>query len=404
MTERRWSSVRLLAVLAVGVVLGAVLTLVIQDRGAADPDPTPEAAPGPSLPEPDAASPPTLQVLLAWQVDPLPPELAGVVAQVDGVERTTAVPHATVGLVGADVDGQPRPGPPDGQVVPMDLIAVDPAGYPAFVPADVASSFASLGSRDLVLGRSSAELRGVGVGAVVRIQPLWVGFGPTITFRVVAVVDDELIGGAEAAVSTDAGYELRLVADRYLLVAHHGDRTAIEDAVRRSVVGPVRFRGPGETPYLRDGDAVLPQVVVKATFGEFTLPAAGGGQDQAWVDANVVDEELPVLGRVRCHRAVIDDLRAAMEQIERERLSHFVDPTPSSGACVSASVIERTGGLSRGYWGIAVFLNSSKNPSGSGSVQEPRIVEILQDHGFTWGGDFLVPEPGYFEFVGTLGR
>jgi hypothetical protein len=212
---------------------------------------------------------------------------------------------------------------------------------------------------------------------------------------------------------TDPGVELGLEADRYLLVAHHGDRAVIEDGIRWNVSGPLRFRGPGETPYLRDGDAVLPQVLVKASFGEFTIDAVDGAQDPAWPATNLVETDLPVLGRVRCHRAVIDDLRAAMEQIEREHLDYLIDATsttaptegipPSSRACFYPDIIERTGALSRGYWGIAVILNSQKNRTGAGSVQDPRIVAIMQEHGFTWGGDFLIPEAAYFEHVDSPG-
>lgn len=406
-----WRSLRLVAVLLVGVVLGAVVTLVVQDRGAADDAVAPRASvperpvgaeptdAGPTDPEP---GPPAQQLLLAWQVEPLPSGMAPSVASLDGVEQTTTVRRATVGFVGSEVGGAPGPGPAIGTVVPVDLVAVDPASYPAFVPAELATSFADLGPRDVILGRTSAQLRGVDVGARIRLEPIDIVVRPTVTFEVTAVVDDAAIGGAELAVGTDAGRELGLEVDRYLLVAHHGDRTSIEDHIRDLVAGPVRFRGPGETPYLRDGDAVLPQSIVKGTYGEFSVDEVDVfAQDPSWLTANLVEVDLPVLGRVRCHRAVIDDLRAAMDQIEREQLAYLIDPTPSSLACFYPDVIERTGALSRGYWGIAVVLNSGKNPTGSTSVQDPRIIAILQDHGFTWGGDFLVPEPAYFEHLGS---
>jgi hypothetical protein len=408
----RWRSLRLLAVLLTGVVLGAVVTLVVQDRGAADDTASPPAnASGPAASDAEddgggagTADPalPTQQVLLAWQVDPLPVGLGQAVAALDGVEQTTTVRHATVGFVGARVDGQPAPGPAAGTVAPVDLVAVDPTTYPTFVPPELAATFAGLGPRDVVLGRTSARLRGLDVGDVVDLAPLDITVRPTISFVVAAVVDDVVIGGAELAVDTGAGRELGLEADRYLLVAHHGDRATLEDGILEQVDGAIRFRGPGETPYLRDGDAVLPQAIVKAAFGEFTIgwSPAGLTQEPSWPAANLVDVDVAVLGSVRCHRGVIDDLRAAMDQIEREQLAYLIDPTPSSLACYYPDVIERSGALSRGYWGIAVVLNSGKNPTGSGSVQDPRVVAIMQEHGFTWGGDFLVSEPAYFEHVG----
>jgi hypothetical protein len=32
-------------------------------------------------------------------------------------------------------------------------------------------------------------------------------------------------------------------------------------------------------------------------------------------------------------------------------------------------------------------------------VQDPRLVEIFQQWGFTWGGQWLVSDPAHFEYV-----
>ena len=50
-------------------------------------------------------------------------------------------------------------------------------------------------------------------------------------------------------------------------------------------------------------------------------------------------------------------------------------------------------------WGIAFDLNYPKNPTGQRSVQDERMVEILQRWGFTWGGEWLVPDPAHFEYL-----
>ena len=53
------------------------------------------------------------------------------------------------------------------------------------------------------------------------------------------------------------------------------DRAEVEVAIRGVVAPevPVRFRGPGETPFFRQGDAVLAQVFIKERFGEFRVPS-----------------------------------------------------------------------------------------------------------------------------------
>jgi hypothetical protein len=410
------------AVLLVGVLLGAMLTLVLQDRSLAGDHATPvRPAGGGGAPAEAPTAAPTQQVLLAWTPDPLPADLPEAVSRLDGVEQVTVVAHGPVGLDPArddpgfvvaeapliDEGAEGAPGPPavDGvvrRVVPLDVVAVDPATYPAFVPPDLAATFAGLRPGDAVLGRTSAELRGAVVGDVLVLEP---NDDPARRqeVTVVAIVDDAIVGGAEVTIERSTGAALGVTAPRYLLATYHGDRTSIEAQIRAAITGPIRFRGPGETPFLRDGDAVLPQSAVKATFGEFAVRGMGAGAEQLgpWAGEHLVEADVPLLGRVRCHRAVLDDLVAALEEIEREHLGYRIDPA-TSHACWYPATVEPSGGLSRGYWGIAVVLNSAKNVRGSSSVQDADVVAILQAHGFTWGGDFLVPEPAYFEHVGSL--
>jgi hypothetical protein len=123
-------------------------------------------------------------------------------------------------------------------------------------------------------------------------------------------VDDALVGAAEIALTRAGGAAVGVDTDRYLLIAYHGERADVESAVRR-LLPPgfaVRFRGPGETPFLRSGDAALPQVLIKERFGEFAYRPGRGldiVEDPAWEAADIVTAQVPLLGRVRCHGALI---------------------------------------------------------------------------------------------------
>jgi hypothetical protein len=55
-------------------------------------------------------------------------------------------------------------------------------------------------------------------------------------------------------------------------------------------------------------------------------------------------------------------------------------------------------GISHHAWGVAVDINVSRNPFGGTPHQDPRIVEIFERWGFTWGGQWLVPDGMHFEF------
>jgi len=220
---------------------------------------------------------------------------------------------------------------------------------------------------------------------------------------VAGVVDDALVGAAEVAVSRAGGRGVGLTRDRYALLAYRGGRAAVARAVRRALPAglPVRLRGPGETPFFRAGDAVLPQAMVKERFGEFAWRPAGGGdfaQDPAWQAANLATGRVPILGRVRCNRVLLPALAGAMRELERHNLAGLVDPAAFAG-CWNSRLTRSGTGVSRHAWGAAVDLNVAGNPTGLASAQDPRLVEVMERWGFTWGGRWLVPDPAHFEYL-----
>jgi hypothetical protein len=163
----------------------------------------------------------------------------------------------------------------------------------------------------------------------------------------------------------------------------------------------VRLRGPGETPFFRAGDAVLPQAMVKERFGEFAWrkgPADSFVQDPAWQAAHLATARVPVLGRVRCNRALVPALAGAMGELRQRGLARLVDPGAYAG-CWNPRLTRGGSGVSRHAWGAAVDLNVAGNPTGLASAQDPRLVEVMERWGFTWGGRWLVPDPAHFEWL-----
>jgi hypothetical protein len=302
-----------------------------------------------------------------------------------------------VDLVGSrDASGAPVDTPTSGWAIPLDAIAVDPAAHARFASLADRPTVAALGPGEALLGATSAGIRRLGPGAVVELAG-----GGSVT--VAGVVSDVAIGGAELAVDLGTGERLGVTVDRYVLAGYDGDRGALEDRLRAAVPGeaPVRFRGPGETPFLRHADAVLPQVLIKARFGEFAYRrGAGDGfdQDPAWQAQNLVDAELPIIGRARCHRAVVDALAGALAEVAAANLSGLIDPGGFAG-CWNARNTRNGASVSRHAWGVAVDLNFGSNNTGLASVQDPRLVAIFRRWGFTDGSRWLVPDAGHFEYV-----
>ena len=316
---------------------------------------------------------------------------------VAGVEHVTEVRGGLVELAGSwDADGQPVDELGDGWVVPLDAIAVDPDTYAPFVPKSSAPALTGLGPGEALLSETGAELRGLGEGARLELAD-----GPTLT--VAAVVDDAHVGGAELALGADTAAETPAGVPRYVLLTYTADRAEVEQAVRGLLPHgpPVRLRGPGEAPVLRHGDAVLTQAEVKQRFGEFAYRRGRGRaleQDPAWAEAHLETAEVPLLGTVRCHRAILPALEGALAELEREHLAHTLDPDGYAG-CHAPRLTTTRQSVSRHAWGIAFDINVHDNPAGQESAQDPRLVEVFERWGFTWGGPWLIPDPAHFEYL-----
>jgi len=390
-------------------------TPVAQDAGAQEPRAQEPAAPtsgGPGpigtrppgvgatgatgpAPEPDPAPAPA--VLLAWTPQGLDPGLVATATGDPHVSAISVVRGGTVDLVasrragGAVVDA-----PGAGWAIPLDAIAVDPEAHARFTSGSDRAAVAGLRPGQAVLGDTSAEIRRLGPGDSIELAG-----GPTVT--VGSVVADTAIGGAELALDTATGEHAGLTTDRYLLLAYGGDRSALEQRLTAALPPgrAVRFRGPGEAPFLRNGDAVLPQVLIKQRFGEFAYRRGPGDefeQDPAWQAASLVTVDLPIIGRARCHQAVVPALAGALGEVVDANLAALIDPEGFAG-CWNARTTRAGSAVSRHAWGVAIDLNFGANPTGLASVQDPRLVAIFARWGFTEGSGWLVPDAGHFEFV-----
>jgi len=310
--------------------------------------------------------------------------------------QVAAIAAVRTGLLAVESNSPSRG--PGYRAVPVEAMAANREAYAAAVgrPAGQLSAMLRKGA---VLSQTSARLRKLRSGGRLRL----VG-GRTL--RVTGVVPDWVVGGYEVAVDKDQGRQLHLNRVTYLLLRPRGPRPAFEAAIRRLLPRrALRFQTREDRPFLRPGDGVLPLAQVKLRFGEFAVRSlARPDPDPRWVRANIVRGVLPVLGPVRCHRLVVANLAAAMGDLQRMRLERLVDVADfrRQGGCWQPRPPWAGGPeLSRHLWGIAVGLDVAANPSGARPVADPRLVRVMASHGFTWGGRWLRPEGGQFEWVGS---
>ncbi len=363
--------------LAVGLAGGMVAGIVAQGQPLDD---VPDRAPVATNPPP--VNPIVPATLLAWTPGGLPAGFAGRVSKLSGVDHVVAV-----------VDR-----PPQGLAIPLEVAAAAPSRYGPFLAPGDRTVLPALAKGEAVLGASSAALRHLGVGAVLR-------FG-NLSLRVAGILPDAEVGAHELFVSRATARGLGVAVDRYLLIdpAAGTSRERLSAGIRRALPpgALVQIRGPGETPYFRQGDAVLPQVKIKQVFGEFAAKPIGGFLeiDPSWVAAHIVTATVPILGTVRCNRVLLPQLRGALAEIRSEGLSSLLDPADFAG-CFSPRFLNRIPNsiISHHSWGMAVDLNARANPFGRTPHQDPRIVAAFERWGFTWGGQWLLPDGMHFEFL-----
>jgi len=332
-------------------------------------------------------------VLIAWTSGGLPDGFGERVAGLDAVTAASVVRGNLVDLRASwDAAGTPVDQPPAGMAIPLDALAVDPQAHAASLPAGDRAPFENLGAGQALLGESSARLRGLGPGATLEL-----GAGDRVT--VADVVDDELVAHGEIMLPLAVpGVD----TERYVRVVHTGDRSVVEDAIRRAADGaPVRVRGPGELAFLRHGGSLLPQVALKERFGEFAYRPAEGRQivqDSAWKDEHILTARVPILGEVVCHREILPALDGAMRELVEAGLASAVDPSDYAG-CYGPRLIGPGQALSRHAWGVAVDLNATTNRFGDPPTIDGRVVDTMARWGFTWGGGWLNPDGMHFEYV-----
>jgi hypothetical protein len=238
--------------------------------------------------------------------------------------------------------------------------------------------------------------------------------GAITTFAVGLVAPDDVIGGSEVIMSTDAASSLGATTPTRLVLSGFASRDAVDAALAAAGLADgqpfngslVRVR---RSWWPRDPDGTLSTDETKVALGEFAFALTGSGGvqiDPAWRDANIVYTRFADIGvDSACHRAIVADLQAALTEIAQAGLTSAVDVanTNTYGGCFNPRFSRSTGQLgflSRHTWGQPIDMNTTANPLGGTPHMDCTVVRIFRKHGFAWGGNFLSSDGMHFEWVG----
>lgn len=389
---------------AAGVVAAGFLVLGAASLGGDGDVPSPSPSPPPrSTPVRFGTTPRPADtgLLLAWVptgTGGLPRDTERILEAVPGVEAVTIAAASLDWMDGSTTAGGEVDRPPPGFQIPVEVVAVETPEYERFVPPSDRAAIANLGPGEVLFSETSARLRSYAPGMRVALA--------SARYEVTGVISDAAANGYEMVVAGPPPASWAIV-DRFALVHSRGSKTRarVSTALGRAMSpGQVlRIRAKGETPYLRYGDAVMPQAVIKDGFGEFAARPRPDGTvaiDPRWTERNIVSSRVPILGEIACHRSLFPQLTEALREVRRRGLSFLVD-TSQFGGCYGPRFIGRVAGgrLSHHAWGIAIDINAADNAFGTRPDLDPRLVEIFEDAGFTWGGRWLVPDGMHFEWV-----
>lgn len=343
------------------------------------PGPAPLAAQMANAPLPATVTPVRPDVRL----DDAPPDALHRLGTVEGVQDAVMV--GSLEVAAPTVEG----------LEPLDALVVDTSQFRRFTP-DVTANEVGVWERlaeGNVVFTSAAANR---VAAVLGETATLSGPRSTEALRVGALAANGLPQLADVLVAPEVGERLGAGAPDTLLVA-------VEDDADPAVVMDEVARTLGGTPTLLEEPVVQQQAPPGAagstTLESFTYQSVGDGTiriDPGWVARNIVSVDMPIIGRVTCHRAIVEQMHAALQEIEAAGLAGEI--YQYSGCWVPRHILwDPSRGISKHAWGLAFDINVPTNGYGATPQLHPGVVDAFRRWGFKWGGDFSTPDGMHFE-------
>ncbi len=172
------------------------------------------------------------------------------------------VHRGTIPLISVKRAGRTVQEAPEGFRYPMAALALDPRKA---VPLIGRSAAAALSAGEILMGSTSAGMRGASAGDMVE----FIGWDGSInTLRIAQVVPDESVDFAELIFSTATAERFGFVRPSSVLIWDvDDDDELVIDLWRRLPEGRTRITASTDTAR---PDDVLPTVLLKEQFGEFT--------------------------------------------------------------------------------------------------------------------------------------
>jgi hypothetical protein len=211
---------------------------------------------------------------------------------------------------------------------------------------------------------------------------------------------------ADILVPIDVAAELGVTSPNTLVVAvGSGDPAAVGDALAEATDGEVEVRRELAPPVADQapGRAQLQQHAPRGRIEPFTYTSHTDGRITIhgdWVARNITRVQLPGMPATSCHKAMVPQLMAAVDELIARDLYSHLDPSQFAGCFVARHIDWRPDRpLSMHAWGLAIDFNTRDNWLGAQPKMDPRVVQVFKNWGFDWGGDWRRPDGMHFELA-----
>lgn len=251
-----------------------------------------------------------------------------------------------------------------------------------------------LGDGEALLQHDVADELGVELGDAILLTT---EDGVTTTLRVGALAANGTPPVADVLVSIDVARRLGHEAPNVLLLSVDGELDPITRRLEEDADADVDVRRPPPEPVAPPQQGTSPSGAIEP----FTYTSHANGHITIhgdWVARNIVSVSLPGMPTTRCHRVMVPQLQAAVEELQARGLYGHLDPA-QFGGCFNARHIDRNPNrpLSMHAWGLAIDFNTRDNALGAVPQMDPQVVEVFRRWGFKWGGDWRRPDGMHFE-------
>jgi hypothetical protein len=275
----------------------------------------------------------------------------------------------------------------------LELLAVDPIAFRPLTPDVTAQSRAvweRLDDGDILVRHDVAHELGLELGEHMELRT----DAGDVTVRIGALAANGAPPFADIIVPFEVAAQLGSPGVNALVVSAQQEAETLVEALEP--LGDVELRRPPEpeqsTSRPTNGSVEL-EPFTYTSRGDGTIAIHGD-----WVQRNIVNVDIPRMGTTRCHRAMVPQLYAALQEIIDEGLYDHFKPEQFGGCWVPRHIMWNPNrGLSMHSWGLAIDFNVQDNWYGAEPQMDPRIVAIFKKWGFAWGGDWSTPDGMHFE-------